>query len=175
MQLLIRFLILPSGQTLWGHLCVIHHYGLRTWHTVGVQQLLNEWMAQSRNWVLSIDCIQVTINGHGKWKRSVRRMFPALITLRHIPFLLLSKRKRRMEYCCPWVKTTKSVSLNPQGMKSLQVIHSRFRRWAPFHPSVSEIHAEAGPFHGVANAIVMFYWWRFTHVVNCYWENVPWV
>ena len=110
-QLLIQFLILPSGQTLWGHLCVIHHYGLRTWHTVDVQQLLNEWMTQSADCVLSIDYIQVTINGHGRWKRSVRCMFPALIKLRHTPLLLLSKRKCRMEYCCPWVKTTKSVSL----------------------------------------------------------------
>lgn len=110
-QLLIQFLILPSDQTLWGQLYVIHHYGLRAWHTVGVQQLLNEWMTQSPNWVLSTDCTQVTINGHGRWKRSVRRVFPALIKLRHIPLLLLSKRKCRMKYCCPWVKTTKSVSL----------------------------------------------------------------
>lgn len=72
-QLLIQFLILPSDQTLWGHLYVIHHYGLRAWHTVGVQQLLNEWTTQSPNWVLSTDCTQVTINGHGRWKRSVRR------------------------------------------------------------------------------------------------------
>ena len=104
-QLLIQLLILPSGQTLWGHLCVIHHYGLRTWHTVDVQQLLNEWMTQSADCVLSIDYIQVTINGHGRWKISVRCMFPALIKLRHTPLLLLSKRKCRMEYCCPWVKT----------------------------------------------------------------------
>lgn len=121
-QLLIQFLIL-SDQTLWGHLYIILSlYGLRAclqqafsgcWSGVNDSEILN-WF-----WY---DCTQVTINGHGRWKKiSKTRGAPASSNLD--TSLSLYQREMQDGVLLPMVMNLKSISLKscpPQGWKAFR-------------------------------------------------------